>query len=120
MRFNSTPQTFQSRNKSDIGNLDQIVEEDGIHYNMQSLLKYPQTRAKIQTIQNTENVGLFALAVRPLVPKNKFKQEAQTENSISALKQHIEKLDKKISKYERDLKFIHRQHLEASLELSEE
>ena len=120
MTSNSTYQTFQSRNKSDIKSLDQIIEEDGIHYNIQSLLKYPQSRAKIKHIQNTENLKLSTIAVSSLTPRKTLNPNTTTEPSISALMQHIEKLERKLSKFEPDLKFIHRLNLDVSQDLSKE
>jgi len=118
--FDSTYQIFQSRNKTDRLDLNRIEAEEGIHYDMLALLKYPQTRAKIQAIQKNTNFKLSQVAVNSLKEKNQRNKNTYTESSVSALMQHIEKIENKLKKYEPDLQFLHKQNLELASDTSKE
>ena len=106
MNTNFSYQTFKSKNKSDIQNLDQLVEEDGIHYNMQALLKYPQSRAKIRDIQQNKNAKLTNVAVQSVASDNNNKAIPKKED-IESLSEQIRILKKEFSKFEPHLRYVY-------------
>ncbi|QLH07417.1 hypothetical protein [Nitrosopumilus ureiphilus] len=106
-KYNSTNQIFGSRNKHDSFNIDQIENEENIHFNLSALLKYPHTRSQIQNIQRNKNTTLSNLAVTSLESKKTIKNNTHVENSYGAMMQHIQHLENIIRKYEPDIKHLH-------------